>query len=421
MAAREGGAPVANPRRDVNADETPELAHRSAAPLSVVGVGASSGGIEPLVALLRCLPVDVDFAVVVITGLNPARASDLAGVLSRATVLPVSIAVDGQRVRPGRVYVMPPDAHLVVEGDVLRFAPGSAESAPAAGSLMQRILGLFRRADGAGLDVWTRDGAGLPFEAALSVVDTEHGPHVVAFINDVNERRESEARIRDYQAQLQRAAFDTLLAEERERRRIAAELHDGVGQTLALVQVRLTSLREALPADARAELDECVRMVAQAVGEARTLTFDLSPPILYDLGLDAAVAWLADQFAARHALTVTLEGEGVGALDEDVAAVLFRAVRELLTNVVKHARCARAKVTLRREGGHAVIVVEDDGVGIRDASDAPPRGGFGLFSVRERVSRLQGSVELGSADGAGTRVTLRVPVGARGGSEQGGP
>ena len=125
MAAREGGAPVANPRRDVNADETPELAHRSAAPLSVVGVGASSGGIEPLVALLRCLPVDVDFAVVVITGLNPARASDLAGVLSRATVLPVSIAVDGQRVRPGRVYVMPPDAHLVVEGDVLRFAPGS--------------------------------------------------------------------------------------------------------------------------------------------------------------------------------------------------------------------------------------------------------------------------------------------------------
>jgi two-component system CheB/CheR fusion protein len=223
-------------------------------------------------------------------------------------------------------------------------------------------------------------------------------------------KREEGAREQDYQAKLQRASFDAVLAEERERRRLATELHDRVGQSLAFLQIRLSSICARLTGDSRNAIDECAQFVAQAINETRTLTFELSPPILYDLGLDAAVAWLSDQFAARHHLAVEVQGAGTGALGEDVAAVLFRAVRELLANVVKHSRCDRATVTLGRANGQLVITVEDTGVGI-DSPPLAPHDAFGLFSVREQVSRLGGTFDLVSSVGVGTRVTLCVPPG----------
>ncbi len=260
-----------------------------------------------------------------------------------------------------------------------------------------------------------RDEGGRWYQLAvrpyLTAAGRADGVTVTLFDLDTIKRDEW-AREAAYQTRLQQASFDALLAGERERRRIATDLHDRIGQSLAFLQIRLTSIGEGLGGPPGDALRECVQLVAGAVEETRTLTFDLSPPVLYDLGLDAAVSWLAEQFAAHHGLAVDVSGEGAGRLDEDVAAVLFRSVRELLTNVTRHARCERAKVTLGRADGSVVIRVEDAGVGIDDPPGARAHSGFGLFSVREQISRLGGTVELDSSVGAGTRVTIQVPVGS---------
>ena len=224
---------------------------------------------------------------------------------------------------------------------------------------------------------------------------------------------EAEAQVAGYQEKLRAMAFDDALAEERERRRIAADLHDHIGQSLALAQIKLSGLRDALGAEAQPALAECLRLIEQSITETRTLTFELSPPILYDLGLKAALGWLGDRLAERHGLAVSVEGEGDTGLDPEVASLLFRVVRELLMNVVKHAETPHARVALSREGDQLVIEVEDGGVGFDADVDAHTQRGFGLFSVREQGARLGGTVEIVSARGEGTRVRLRIPVRAR--------
>src|SRR5262249_16080826 len=113
---------------------------------------------------------------------------------------------------------------------------------------------------------------------------------------------EAEAQVAGYQEKLRAMAFDAALSEERERRRIAADLHDRIGQSLALAQIRLGALRDTLPEAASQPLAECLQMIEQSIAATRTLTFDLSPPVLYDLGLKAALGSLAEQLAQRHGL-----------------------------------------------------------------------------------------------------------------------
>ncbi len=209
---------------------------------------------------------------------------------------------------------------------------------------------------------------------------------------------------------LKQLAFETAATEERERRRIAADIHDRIGQALALVEMKLNVLREALGDADGKDLDDCRRLVVQSIADARTLSFELSPPILYDLGLEAAVSWLSDQMKAEHGLEVHIEDDGQSKpLGETTAALLFRAIRELLMNVLKHARTRVAWVSLRREGEQLVVEVRDEGVGF-DLDHAQPGSGFGLFNVRERITRLGGSMEVSALAGHGARVTLRLPL-----------
>jgi signal transduction histidine kinase len=237
------------------------------------------------------------------------------------------------------------------------------------------------------------------------------GPVVVVFVTDISERREGELRILEYQEKLRRMAFDTALSEDRERRRIAANLHDGVGQTLALAQNKLSSVRSSLEGDTRTTLDECVRFIEEAIAQTRTLTFDLSPPILYDLGLEPALRWLAEQMEKRYAIHIEFAGYKTLWMDPDVAAIVFRCVRELLTNIFKHASTRTARVTLSQNGDRVGVMVEDHGSGFDVLRASRPRSGigFGLFSVREQIERLGGSMSVQSAPGQGTRVALVVP------------
>lgn len=231
---------------------------------------------------------------------------------------------------------------------------------------------------------------------------------------DISERKEAEQSIRRYQHELQSLAFELSRAEQKERRRIAEALHDHIGQTLALSKLKLGTVGESLSEPEPAEALEQVRsLIQQAIDYTRSLMFEISPAILYEMGLTAALAKLAGRMEQEHAAAVRLRGRQQRPLPEALRVALFHCARELLVNAVEHADPALVEVTVRRSGDRLVVTVEDDGKGF-DASEAGLHqhrdGGFGLFGIRERMGRLGGELRIDSEPGRGTRARLRVPL-----------
>jgi signal transduction histidine kinase len=205
------------------------------------------------------------------------------------------------------------------------------------------------------------------------------------------------------------------LAEERERRRIATALHDEVGQALALARLKLGELAGASPRQEFTALVQAIyEMVAQILQRTRSLTFELSPPVLYELSFEDALGWLVEQFQKQHPICWEFLADHLPErLPDDVRVTLFHAVRELLFNVVKHAHAGIVTVVVECDPGEVRIRVEDDGVGFAaDELWSNPRAmdGFGLFSVRERLESLGGRLEIDSRVGGGTRATLAAPL-----------
>jgi signal transduction histidine kinase len=161
-------------------------------------------------------------------------------------------------------------------------------------------------------------------------------------------------------------------------------------------------------------LREVRELIEQMIHDTRSLTFELSLPVLYELGFEAAVEWFAKHVRSQHGIKVDVQQDLLPIpMDDEIKVLLFRSVRELMINIVKHAQARNARVTIRREGNDVNIEVEDDGVGIKDVPrDARlgSNGGFGLFSIRERLHYLGGRVQVESGNGRGTRVTLMVPL-----------
>lgn len=232
---------------------------------------------------------------------------------------------------------------------------------------------------------------------------------------EVEAHEEAKQRILTYQ-DLQRSLTSELaLAEERERRRIAVDLHDRVSQALALCRMKLGLLeKHDLKPEANHILAEALKLCQTALADTRSLTFEISPPELYELGLEAALDELLVMTGKDHGLATQLvDDEEPKPLTLDVQVTLYRAVRELIFNAVKHARADCIKVAVRREEHTIRVDVSDDGVGfdparvyaygIRDKS-------FGLLSIRERIGLLGGSMEIDSRVGGGTTVCLRAPL-----------
>jgi signal transduction histidine kinase len=176
--------------------------------------------------------------------------------------------------------------------------------------------------------------------------------------------------------------------------------------------MKLASARDASTDTARSAIDEASELISQSVEDTRSLTFELSPPVLYDLGIKDALSWLVEEIEKRHDTKIELvDDEADKPLDDATAALAYRAVRELLLNVVKHAKARTARLSLRRVDDHFAIDVEDCGAGF-DPGEVlgGAKGGFGLFNVREQVRRLGGTVDIVSAPREGTRVSVRIPI-----------
>jgi PAS domain S-box-containing protein len=255
------------------------------------------------------------------------------------------------------------------------------------------------------------------FETRYSPLRGQNGEitGVIGVATDITERKRAEEQLLAYQERLRSLASQLSLAEERERRRIATELHDRISQTLAICKIKLGALRASASSTGLVEpLDEIHKLVEEIIQETRSLTFEVSSPILYELGLEPALEWLAEQIQEQYGLLSHFEDDRQPKpLDDDIRVLLFQAVRELLTNVAKHAQAHNVKVSLRRDDSNITITVEDDGIGF-DMSEIGSHWsrneGFGLFSIRERLDYLGAHLEVKSEPGHGTWVTLAAPL-----------
>ncbi len=179
--------------------------------------------------------------------------------------------------------------------------------------------------------------------------------------------------------------------------------------------MKLEALAESVPpADWAENLGGICTLIKQVVEETRSLTFDLSSPLLYEIGLEAAVERLTEQMQKQPGVSSSFEDDGQRKpLNDDVRVLLFQIARELLVNVVKHAQAHQARVCIKRHKDDLRITVEDDGVGFdpsRVSSDRQGNNGFGLFSIRERLHYIGGQIEIESESGRGTRVIATVPL-----------
>jgi len=265
---------------------------------------------------------------------------------------------------------------------------------------------------------YIQNGREVVIHAVKTPVRDEQG-NVIGILGifwDITAQRQAQRKLLAYQKRLRDLASEMSLTEERERRRIAIELHDQVTQNLILFKINLGGLREKdLPRELIEPLDEIYKHLDQIIGDMRSLTFDLGSPTLYELGLEAAVReYLNEEIQQKYGIKTEFEDDAQSKpLGDDVCALLYRAVRELLINVVKHAQAQQVKVSICKSNDNIRINVVDDGVGFKPPTEGFSSGktaGFGLFSIRERLSYLGGSVEIESKPGQGTQVALAAPI-----------
>jgi PAS domain S-box-containing protein len=282
----------------------------------------------------------------------------------------------------------------------------------------------LRRADGTYR--WANDNGRPRFSESAELQG------YIGSVIDITERKQAEDQLHLLNADLERRvagrtrellhsqnrlrnlASDLSIAEERERRRVAGELHDYLAQLLVATRMKLNQARHARSAAKQSDvLGEVDQMLDQSLTYTRTLVAQLSPPILHEFGLPAALKWLGEQMP-RQGLTVrSTVDPGPVDLTENQAVLLFQSARELLLNVVKHAGTDRATLQLKFKEGELRLAVIDQGHGFDTAlmkEAAASHNAFGLFSIRERMESLGGRLEVAARPGEGTSVTMIMPL-----------
>jgi signal transduction histidine kinase len=232
--------------------------------------------------------------------------------------------------------------------------------------------------------------------------------------NEMLRRAEAEKKIHADQKQLRSLTAELVLTEERERHNIATELHDSLGPMLAFTKRELMSLQKSMPEKTAESINSICLNISQAIKQIRSLIFELSPPALYTLGFEPAIEELTDNFCQEQKLKIFFENsDEPKPLTDPVKILLYRFIRELLINIAKHAEAKNVRIAMSKDRNNIKILVEDDGKGFDVAGlDSKPGGskGFGLFSVRERLAHIGGTLDIQSETGKGTKVILHAPL-----------
>jgi two-component system sensor histidine kinase UhpB len=305
-----------------------------------------------------------------------------------AVVLVVACVVTVLVVSPGKIGSFAVSEALVLGASLVLIAVANGALLKRAFRPLERVTRLAREADP------TRPGQRVPLDG-----DRSEAGQLAAVFNDMLERLEAERR---------HSARRALGAQERERLRVAQELHDEVGQTLTAVLLQLSQLGKAAPPEVASRAGEAQDSVRTSLEDVRRIARELRPEALDELGLASALAALTERFAQRGGLRIERRLEpGLPDLPDDVELVIYRIAQEALTNVARHSGVDCAELTLEQRGDRLVLTVLDSGRGLPpDAGD-----GGGLRGMRERAVMVGAVLRVADRDGGGVEVRLEVPLG----------
>ncbi len=297
------------------------------------------------------------------------------------------------------------DAHPLVGESVYSLLQPDSHAA-----LRDQVAGVLAGAHGVGMvqgRLLRPDGQPREVEIALAALPDHGRTTVQMVVADVTQRRAEAREARRTQRQLRQLSVSVMEAREEERRRIARELHDELGQRLTALKMELSSLSDG-GTDRGTRLPAMLGMLDETVAALRRIAADLRPLMLDDLGLNAAIEWLGNEASRRLGIRVQVDLDEVPDVDERVAIALYRMVQEALTNVARHARARQASVQLRRRNDGLHLSVRDDGVGFPERA-LQREGRWGLLGMRERAELLGGRLEIDNPPGGGARVRVHLP------------
>jgi len=242
----------------------------------------------------------------------------------------------------------------------------------------------------------------------------DQAPRVLVINSDITERKRGEELLVLQREQLRALAERLQWVREEDRKKVARDLHDQIGQILTAIKMDMTWMSRHLPESegaVLARLKESIQLINDGVKAVRTICSGLRPGVLDDLGLAAAIEWQASEFASRNGVQCQVSVPPIDLhLDGDRATATFRIFQECLTNVIRHAQAKSVRVALYQEEKSILLVVEDDGIGFCESGFSNALGSLGLLGMKERAQFCGGDVQISSSPGNGTTVTVRVPV-----------
>ncbi|MGA1792172.1 MAG: PAS domain S-box protein [bacterium] len=273
------------------------------------------------------------------------------------------------------------------------------------------------------IDYLAKNGKRIPVLFSAAVLRDKEGriEGAAAIARDVTERKRAEEALRKSEKELHFLSSQLLTAQENERRRLSIEMHDELGQALMVFKLRLRSIRDALGKDQKRlkkECDEVIGYLNDVNENVRRLSRDLSPSILEDLGLSAAIRWLVEAFTKHCNTGCSLDVTRIEDLfSQESQITIYRIIQECLTNIAKHAQATQVSIVINRLDNRVYFRVEDDGKGfnVKEVFDRDPdKKGIGLAAMCERIRMLGGSPDIWSKEGTGTKITFTIPLNSEG-------
>jgi len=257
-------------------------------------------------------------------------------------------------------------------------------------------------------------GAPISVHLSLNPLRLNSTQAVCLIASDLSEMKRAEESLVLQREQLRALAERLQWVREEDRKQVARDLHDQIGQILTAIKMDMTWMSRHLPeseVEVLTRLGESIESINDGVKAVRTICSGLRPGVLDDLGLAAAIEWQASEFASRNHIQCQVTVPPVDLhLDGDRATATFRIFQECLTNVVRHAQAKLVRASLIQEDESILLIVEDDGIGFCESEQSKTLGSLGLLGMKERAQFCGGDVQIKSSPGNGTTVTIRVPV-----------
>lgn len=391
-------------------------------PLLVIGAAAREGA--ALAQLIGTLHARFPALIVIAQQPDPARSGAEGERWARDLPLPVVPVMDHASLQAGTVYLVP--AHRLVQ--IIRRESVAGPEGTRSPALYLQLTAdpLAEQDDETALPTLLIPPADLTTRRARPALERAPAPPeeelTTANAAVAGPRAALPHPTMTPEAVQHRLLHGVIQAQENERRRVARELHDDIGQSLTALVLALGVIQDGLPDAAARErqiLEDATALAENMMGGLRRVIADLRPPVLDDLGLVPALRRLGSDLEERAGVAVTIQAEEPAVrLPPAMELTLFRVAQEALANIGKHAQAQEARILLRRAPGQVILRIQDDGQGLPEGAASPQEAAargtdhFGLLGMRERVALLHGSFQLESAPHQGTTVTVVLPLGA---------